>query len=83
MLRSGEIDIIVGPIGEILGGTDDVVEEMLFEDPFWLAVGPASAFHGARALTLVEVADAPWALPRKGSTYRRHVEALFMTAGVA
>lgn len=82
MLRSGKIDIIVGPVDEMLGGTDDVVEEVLFEDPFWLAVGPASPFYGARSLSLVELADAPWALPREGSTYRRHVEALFMTAGV-
>ena len=83
MLRSGKIDIIVGPVDEMLGGTDDVVEAVLFEDPFWLAVGPASPFYGATSLSLTELADAPWALPREGSTYRRHVEALFMTAGVA
>ena len=82
MLRSGKIDIIVGPVDEMLGGTEDVVEEMLFEDPFWLAVGPASPFYGEKSLTLAQLADAPWALPREGSTYRRHVEALFMTAGV-
>ena len=83
MLRSGKIDIIVGPVDEMLGGTEDVVEAVLFEDPFWLAVGPASPFHHAKSLSLTELADAPWALPREGSTYRRHVEALFMTAGVA
>lgn len=83
MLRSGKIDIIVGPVDEMLGGTDDVIEVVLFEDPFWLAVGPASPFYNAKSLTLSELADAPWALPREGSTYRRHVEALFMTAGVA
>lgn len=83
MLRSGKIDIIVGPVDEILGATDDVVEAVLFDDPFWLAVGPASPFHDAKSLSLAELADAPWALPREGSTYRRHVEALFMSAGVA
>jgi DNA-binding transcriptional LysR family regulator len=82
MLRSGRIDIIVGPVDEMLGQTDDVIEAVLFEDPFWLAAGPASPFHGARILSLTELADAPWALPREGSSYRRHVEALFMTAGV-
>lgn len=82
MLRSGAIDVIVGPVNEMLGGTDDVVEEVLLEDPFWLAVGPSSPFYGSKRLTLAELADAPWALPREGSTYRRHVEALFMTAGV-
>ena len=83
MLRSGKIDIIVGPVDEMLGGTDDVVEAVLFDDPFWLAAGPASPFYDAKSLSLGQLADAPWALPREGSTYRHHVEALFMTAGVA
>lgn len=83
MLRSGKIDIIVGPVDEMLGGTDDVIEAVLFDDPFWLAAGPASPFYDAKSLSLGQLADAPWALPREGSTYRRHVEALFMTAGVA
>ena len=82
MLRSGSIDIIVGPVNEMIGRTPDIVEEILLEDPFSIAAGPASPFYSHDALTLSQLADAPWALPREGSTYRRHVEALFMTASV-
>lgn len=82
MLRSGKIDIIVGPVDEMLGGTDDVVEEILVDDPFSVAVGPTSPFYETKQLNLSDLAYAPWALPRAGSTYRRHVEALFMNAGV-
>jgi DNA-binding transcriptional LysR family regulator len=82
MLRSGRLDVIIGPVDEMLGATPDIVEEILFEDPFAVAVGPTSPFYDAPYLSLRELAEAPWALPREGSTYRRHVEALFMTAGV-
>lgn len=82
MLRSGSIDIIVGPVKEMVGRTPDIVEEILLEDPFSIAAGPASPFYDRDALTLADLANAPWALPREGSTYRRHVEALFMTASI-
>lgn len=83
MLRSGSIDIIVGPVAEMFRGASDVVEEVLLEDPFAIAAGPQSAFHRSESLTLPELAEARWILPRRGSTYRRHVEAMFMTQNVA
>ena len=83
MLRSGAIDVIVGPVGEMFMASADVVERVLMDDPFAVAVGPLSPFARHTTLTLAELVDAPWILPRPGSTYRSHVEALFMTAGVA
>ncbi|MEG3166251.1 LysR family transcriptional regulator [Sphingomonas sp. PB2P19] len=83
MLRSGAIDVIVGPVGEMFMSSADVVERVLMDDPFAVAVGPLSPFAQRTALTLADLVDAPWILPRPGSTYRSHVEALFMTAGVA
>ncbi len=83
MLRAGRIDIIVGPVAEMFRGAPDVVEEVLLEDPFAIAAGPLSTFHGRKSLTLPELAMARWILPRQGSTYRRHVEAMFMTRNVA
>lgn len=82
MLRSGRIDVIVGPVAEMFHGESDVVEEILFQDPFAIAAGPRSPFHGRGSLTLAELAEARWILPRQGSTYRRHVESMFMTRSV-
>lgn len=82
MLRSGAIDVIVGPVAEMFMSSEDVVERVLMEDPFAVAVGTLSPFRQHSKVTLAELADAPWILPRPGSTYRNHVEALFMTAGV-
>lgn len=82
MLRSGALDIIVGPVGEMFTSSADITEVTLLPDPFAIGAGPRSAFHDRTSLTLAELQDAPWILPRPGSTYRRHVEALFLTAGV-
>lgn len=81
-LRSGEIDVIVGPVGEMFMDSPDISEKRLMSDPFAIGVGPFSSFHARDAIMLGELADAPWIVPRPGSTYRRHVEALFMNAGV-
>lgn len=83
MLRSGAIDIIIGPVAEMFGSPPDILEHVLMRDPFAIAVGPGSAFFDRDQVSLAELADAKWVLPRPGSTYRRHVEALFMTAGIA
>lgn len=83
MLRSGAVDIIVGPVAEVFRSPPDVIEQVLLRDPFAVAVGPASGFYDRDSLTLADLADAKWVLPRPGSTYRRHAEALFMTAGIA
>jgi DNA-binding transcriptional LysR family regulator len=82
MLRSGAIDVIVGPVREMFMASSDVVEHVLTGDPFAVAVGKHSPFRDKKRLALAELADAPWILPRPGSTYRSHVEALFMTSGV-
>ncbi len=82
MLRSGRIDLIVGPVAELFQGDADILEEALFDDPFAVAAGPHSPFHARTRLTLPELAEAKWVLPRQGSTYRRHVEAMFLTRSV-
>ena len=83
MLRSGAIDVIVGPVSEMFMSSGDVVERVLMDDPFAVAVGRRSPFRHRKRLSLADLAEAPWILPRPGSTYRSHVEALFMTAGIA
>ncbi len=83
MLRSGAIDIIIGPVAEMFGSPPDILEHVLMRDPFALAVGPDSGFFERDQVSLAELSNAKWVLPRPGSTYRRHVEALFMTRGIA
>lgn len=81
-LADGGIDIMVGPVGGLYPAGPDVVEEALIEDPFSLGVGPSHPLAGRASLSLAELAEAAWVLPLPGSAYHRHVEALFMTAGV-
>jgi LysR family transcriptional regulator of gallate degradation len=80
-LQAGEIDIVLGPsLGSAL--PPDLVEDALFDDSFSIAVGPRHALAKRRSLALAELKDQAWVLPGPGSAYRRHVEALFLNAGV-
>ena len=81
-LRVGDVDIILGPISQLFPAADDIVEEVLFEDPFSIGVGPLCDLKTRKSLTLGELRGRPWVLPTMGSTYRRNVEALFMTQNV-
>lgn len=82
MLQTGGLDLVVGPVESVFGGAEDVQEVTLLDDPFAIAVGPTSPFFDRPSLTLADLADAPWVLPRLGSAYRRHLESLFMIEGV-
>lgn len=81
-LLRGEIDLLIGPVGGLRPPPDSVVEQVLCDDPFRLAVGPGHVLAGRTEVTLAEVADQPWVLPMPGSLFHRHVEGLFMAAGV-
>jgi len=81
-LQAGELDLVLGPsLGAAL--PSDLIEEELFYDSFCIAVGPRHALAKRRSLLLAELKDQPWVLPGPGSAYRRHVEALFLNAGVS
>jgi LysR family transcriptional regulator, regulator for genes of the gallate degradation pathway len=81
-LQSGALDLVLSPaLGSAL--PHDLVEEALFDDSFGIGVGPKHPLAKRRSLTLAELSDYPWVLPGPGSAYRRHVDALFLTAGVS
>ena len=81
-LQAGELDLVLGPsFGSAL--PSDLIEDELFYDSFSIAVGPRHALAKRRSLLLAELKDQPWVLPGPGSAYRRHVEALFLNAGVS
>jgi LysR family pca operon transcriptional activator len=81
-LLSGELDLVVGPLAGIFPAPPEIVEDVLFEDPFSIGVGPHHPLRNRRFLTLAELRDLPWILPLAANSYRRHIEALFMTEGV-
>ena len=82
-LLSGDLDLVLGPLAGIFPASAEIVEDALFDDPFSIGVGPNHALRDRRAITLPELSDAAWILPLPGNSYRRHIEALFMTEGVA
>jgi LysR family pca operon transcriptional activator len=81
-LRAGQLDLVVGPLAGVFPAPDDIAEDPLFDDPFSIGVGPEHSLASRSSITLAELRDAPWVLPLPGNNYRRHIEALFMTAGV-
>jgi len=81
-LQAGDVDLVLGPLAGVFPAPDDVVEAPLFEDPFSIGLGPSHPLSARRMLTLAELSDAAWVLPLPGNSYRRHIEALFLTAGI-
>lgn len=81
-LRIGKLDLVVGPVYEPFTEAADIVENELLIDPMCVAVGLGSAFVERESISLHELTDEAWILPREGSTYRRHIEAMFLNAGI-
>src|SRR5581483_11104796 len=82
-LLAGKLDIIIAPLARTFPAPPAIIEEPLFEDPLALAVGPQSELARRKIVDLEAVADSPWVLPGPGSAYRRLIEALFTSAGLA
>lgn len=81
-LQTGELDLVLGPVSGLFGTPADITEQALFEDPFSIGVSADHALSQRSSLTLAELRDAAWVVPRAGSAYRRHVESLFTAAGL-
>jgi LysR family transcriptional regulator of gallate degradation len=80
-LRAGEIDIMVSGVGHV-SPPPDIAQETLLELPFDAVVNAKHALAGRKMISLRELADVQWALPTPGSVFRRHLEGIFLTAGV-
>lgn len=59
-LRTGKIDLIVGPVHEPFTATPDIVETELLVDPFCIAVGMNSPFADRNLVSLEELVGATW-----------------------
>lgn len=81
-LRTGRIDLMVGPIG-IDPAQPDIEELPILEDVFTVVLRPEHPLAGRRALTLPALRDAHWVMPEIGTASRRQMQSLFGSAGVA
>jgi len=81
MLRAGEIDLFVGPVG-IFPGSAEIVEQPLTTDPLDLVLRPRHPLASGASLSLRDLRGADWALPSEGGAFQRQIEALFISAGV-
>jgi molybdate transport repressor ModE-like protein len=81
-LTTGALDVVFAPLSDVFPAPAHIVEEPLFDDPFAIAVGSHSPLARRKSISLGELQTASWVLPGPGSAYRRHIEALFRTAGV-
>jgi DNA-binding transcriptional LysR family regulator len=81
MLRAGEIDLFVGPVG-IFPGSAEIVEQPLTTDPLDLVMRPRHPLANSASLSLRDLRSVDWALPNEGGAFQRQIEALFISAGV-
>jgi LysR family pca operon transcriptional activator len=80
-LRAGEIDVMVSGMGQV-SPPPDIAQVVLLELPFDAVVNARHAFARRKVMSLRDLTDVQWALPTPGSAFRRHLEGIFVTAGV-
>jgi DNA-binding transcriptional LysR family regulator len=61
-LRERNIDLLIGRVSQELSG-DDLVSEILFDEPFLAVAGMNSKLARRRHVTLEELSGEPWVLP--------------------
>lgn len=80
-LRCGDVDMIIGALRNP-PPVDDVVEEALFRDSLTVVARAGHPFTERAEITIDEIAEAEWIVPRHGTPTRRHFEALFQRSGL-
>ncbi|MEO3427389.1 LysR family transcriptional regulator [Pelagibius sp. CAU 1746] len=78
-LRAGDLDLVVSA-GRPLP-TDDVVEDLLFEDRLAVVARADHPLLAKGVTSLADLARFPWILPREGTPTRRSCNALLDRAG--
>lgn len=79
-LRHGDIDLLIGALRAPLP-VDDIVQEVLFEDPLMIAARSDHPLAQQHPVALSDLAAFPWVLPRAGTPTRDHFDALFENSG--
>ncbi|MBM3648841.1 MAG: LysR family transcriptional regulator [Alphaproteobacteria bacterium] len=80
-LRSGEIDCVVGRLPEYRE-REGLVQEVLYHDQAYIVVRADHKLARRRKLSLGELANERWILPRPETTLRRQIDKDFRDAGV-
>src|SRR5712691_157003 len=80
-LRTGEIEVMVSGVGQV-SPPPDIAQEALLELPFDAVVSAKHAVGKRKVMSLRDLSHVQWALPTPGSAFRRHLEGVFVTAGV-
>lgn len=80
LLKAGEIDFMVGVIGQP-DTEPDLKEEFLMEDPFVLAVSEKSEFAEMKEISLEETSNSLWIVPMPGGSAYSHVTSIFLNSG--
>jgi LysR family transcriptional regulator, regulator for genes of the gallate degradation pathway len=75
-LRSGALDLIIGPI-RLPDPALGVVEEPLFLDPYSVVVRRGHPLTRARKITVADLAACDWVIPPPGAPRRLAFDALF------
>ena len=79
-LRSGELDVIVGPVGGATSTPLDIIETAVVDDPYQLAVRRDGPLFGLAGVALAALHEMPWVLPPRGTPLSRQIEAHSATA---
>ena len=75
-LRHGDIDLLIGALRDPLP-VDDVVQQPLFDDTLMIAARADHPLAAKTDISLGDLADFPWIVPRKDTPTRSHFEAMF------
>lgn len=78
-LRNGEIDCLIGALRSPAPAVD-VEEEVLFEDQLAILARSGHPLHGKSTVSIADLAQARWLVPREGSPGRELFDALMAEA---
>ncbi|AJQ96139.1 LysR family transcriptional regulator [Gynuella sunshinyii] len=80
-LRQGDIDFLIGALRGNFP-SKEIIEETLFETSLSIVARAGHPLAGQSELTLEQLAQYPWVVPRKGTPARSRFEAMFEQAGI-
>lgn len=81
LLRAGELDLVIGRLPAFSSGSG-IAEEMLCEDYAQIVVRSGHPLLGQSGLTLADLSDQPWILPRQETSLRRQIDEGFRQEGL-
>lgn len=81
-LEGGEIDLLIGPVGDSHGTHSHITESVLLQEQVSIGVRPGHELAECTSLRLADVIDQSWIFPSRGSRFHSLIEAAFLASGV-